>query len=73
MSEEKINRRKCFRIRDAWYDCMDKETALLRQFDLDTYQLKVAHRSAEEKAALDEAMVACETIQMKMLGPCFQV
>ena len=74
MSEkEKINRKSCFRHRDAWYACMERETASLREWDLASYQLKVAHRSAHEKQVLDEALTSCEQLQMKMLGPCFEV
>ena len=46
--KEKINRRKCFAIRDQWYECMDLNTVALTQFDEANYSLKVEQGSPQE-------------------------
>ena len=39
-NKEKINRRKCFRVRDEWYACMDRETAQLKAIDFRNFILE---------------------------------
>ena len=46
--KEKINRRKCFSIRDQWYECMDLNTVALTQYDEANYSLRVEQGSPQE-------------------------
>lgn len=65
-----IDRKRCFGLRDEWYQCMKNNTADLLLYN--SHGLKCPLRGECEKIEYSRAIVECQTIQDQMLEPCFK-